>query len=66
MVIIPNHLVSSPQVFIGEGWHSIMQDVVNETNRSMIWFFVIYVLVVGILFSQLFIGIIVSTFQASI
>jgi len=58
--------VSSPQVFIGEGWHSIMQDVVNETNRSMIWFFVIYVLVVGILFSQLFIGIIVSTFQASI
>eukprot|EP00656_Telonema_subtile_P005720 TRINITY_DN12613_c0_g1_i4.p1 TRINITY_DN12613_c0_g1~~TRINITY_DN12613_c0_g1_i4.p1 ORF type:complete len:514 (-),score=147.79 TRINITY_DN12613_c0_g1_i4:183-1724(-) len=51
------------QVFIGEGWHSVMQDSVDRTNKALIWFFASYVLVVGVLFSNLFVGILINMFQ---
>ena len=47
----------------GEGWHGIMQEAVQATNKAYLWFFVFYVLIVSILFSNLFIGIIIQTFQ---
>jgi len=53
------------QVFVGEGWHSIMQGTVSKTNKFFTWFFIIYVLFVGVLFSQLFVGIIINTFGKS-
>ena len=40
-----------------------MQNAVQETNKAYLWLFVAYVLIVGILFSNLFIGIIIQTFQ---
>eukprot|EP00656_Telonema_subtile_P009800 TRINITY_DN1462_c0_g1_i5.p1 TRINITY_DN1462_c0_g1~~TRINITY_DN1462_c0_g1_i5.p1 ORF type:complete len:902 (-),score=302.47 TRINITY_DN1462_c0_g1_i5:287-2992(-) len=51
------------QIFVGEGWHSVMQLTVEETNKAYVYFFMVYVLIVGILFSNLFIGIIIQTFQ---
>jgi len=52
-------------VFIGEGWHSIMQEAAQETNTALLWFFALYVLSVGMLFSNLFVGIIITLFEES-
>ena len=48
------------QIFIGSGWHVIMNHAVDHTNRSLVWFFVSYVLGVGVLFSNLFVGIMIN------
>ena len=51
------------QVFMGAGWGDIMDEAVDATNKAVIWFFFTYVLIVGVLFSNLFVGILISTFQ---
>lgn len=51
------------QVFIGEGWHSIMQQALAQKSQVLCVFFVFYVLVVGTLFSNLFVGIVINIFQ---
>eukprot|EP00658_Telonema_sp_P-2_P019438 TRINITY_DN17678_c0_g1_i1.p1 TRINITY_DN17678_c0_g1~~TRINITY_DN17678_c0_g1_i1.p1 ORF type:complete len:825 (+),score=152.65 TRINITY_DN17678_c0_g1_i1:216-2690(+) len=51
------------QLFVGEGWHEVMQVTTEKSNDAYMWFFMGYVLVVGILFSNLFIGIIIQTYQ---
>eukprot|EP00656_Telonema_subtile_P054459 TRINITY_DN8156_c0_g1_i2.p1 TRINITY_DN8156_c0_g1~~TRINITY_DN8156_c0_g1_i2.p1 ORF type:complete len:1763 (+),score=358.35 TRINITY_DN8156_c0_g1_i2:99-5387(+) len=51
------------QVFIGEGWHGVMDEAVGKTNKALIWFFASYVLLVGVLFSNLFVGILLNMFQ---
>jgi len=51
------------QVFIGEGWHGIMEIAVNRTHKGMVWFFALYVLVVGVIFSNLFVGVLLNVFQ---
>jgi hypothetical protein len=40
-----------------------MQDAVDDTNKALIWFFAAYVLLVGVLFSNLFVGILINMFQ---
>lgn len=54
--------VAMYQVFIGEGWHSIMAESVNQTNNALTWFFAGYVLLVGVLLSNLFVGILLNMF----
>jgi len=51
------------QVFIGEGWHTIMQEATASTNKACIWFFAGYVLIVGIVFTNLFVGVLINEFQ---
>ena len=50
------------QIFIGSNWHSVMNHAVDHTNRSLVWFFVSYVLGVSVLFSNLFVGIMINMF----
>lgn len=52
------------QLFLGENWHEVMKEAVQDQHAA-IAFFVIYVLVVGILFSQLFVGVIIGTFHTA-
>ena len=40
-----------------------MDMAVDETNKALIWFFACYVLGVGVLFSNLFVGILIGMFQ---
>lgn len=49
------------QLFIGD-WQSVMVPIVNATNRGVVWFFVSYILVVSVLFTNLFIGIILRMY----
>eukprot|EP00658_Telonema_sp_P-2_P002606 TRINITY_DN10977_c0_g1_i8.p1 TRINITY_DN10977_c0_g1~~TRINITY_DN10977_c0_g1_i8.p1 ORF type:complete len:2009 (+),score=485.24 TRINITY_DN10977_c0_g1_i8:238-6264(+) len=56
-------LLAMFQVFIGEGWHGVMETAVDKTNKALIWFFAAYVLLVGVLFSNLFVGVLLSMFQ---
>eukprot|EP00658_Telonema_sp_P-2_P003548 TRINITY_DN11317_c0_g1_i9.p2 TRINITY_DN11317_c0_g1~~TRINITY_DN11317_c0_g1_i9.p2 ORF type:complete len:840 (-),score=189.07 TRINITY_DN11317_c0_g1_i9:413-2932(-) len=51
------------QVFVGEGWHEVMQVTTERSNDAYMWFFMVYVLVVGLLFSNLFMGIVIETYQ---
>jgi hypothetical protein len=51
------------QVFIGEGWHSIMQLATESTNKACTWFFAGYVLIVGVVFTNLFVGVLINEFQ---
>ena len=47
----------------GAGWSEIMKAVVAETSVAMYWFFVSYVFVVGVLFTQLLISILLDSFS---
>ena len=53
-------------VFIGGGRKGTMQHYISNTNTGMVWFFIIYVVLVGILFLNLFVGIIITLFQTSL
>ena len=55
-------------VFIGGGRKGTMQHYISNTNTGMVWFFIIYVVLVGILFLNIFIvvGIIITLFQTSL
>eukprot|EP00658_Telonema_sp_P-2_P003541 TRINITY_DN11317_c0_g1_i11.p1 TRINITY_DN11317_c0_g1~~TRINITY_DN11317_c0_g1_i11.p1 ORF type:complete len:1284 (-),score=233.84 TRINITY_DN11317_c0_g1_i11:85-3936(-) len=51
------------QVFVGEGWHEVMQVTTERSKHVYMCFFMVYVLTVGILFANLFMGIIIETYQ---
>lgn len=51
------------QMLVGEGWHEVMYATSYATNRLNAWFFIIYVFIVGVLFSQLFVGIIINMYS---
>lgn len=51
------------QVFMGAGWSDVMTASVIVTNKALVWFFVGFVLITSILFTQLFVGIIIGVFQ---
>jgi len=51
------------QLLVGEGWHEIMYSAVQVTNRMAAWFFCAYMFLVCIIFTQLFVGIIIEMFQ---
>merc|ERR1712159_362169 len=38
-------IITMFQIFIGPGWHQVMQHAVAETNKALVWFFVVYVLI---------------------
>ena len=44
------------QLFVGEGWHSVMIEAVDRTNKALVWFFVSYIVITGVLFTNLFMG----------
>merc|ERR1712070_524476 len=48
------------QVFLGANWSAVMHAVSNETSVAMIWFFISYFFLAGMLFTQLFIGILLN------
>jgi len=51
------------QIFIGAGWSVVMAEAVQHTSHTFNWFFVFYRFVVGVLFAQLTVGILLATFQ---
>eukprot|EP00656_Telonema_subtile_P054409 TRINITY_DN8131_c0_g1_i3.p1 TRINITY_DN8131_c0_g1~~TRINITY_DN8131_c0_g1_i3.p1 ORF type:complete len:695 (-),score=193.98 TRINITY_DN8131_c0_g1_i3:300-2384(-) len=50
------------QVFIGAGWSGITRAVVLEKYQAYDWFFLVYRLVLGVLFSNLVVGVLIGTF----
>ena len=55
--------LSMYQVFLGSSWYVILDTAVQSTNKALIWFFVSFVMIAGVLFSNLFVGILINTFQ---
>merc|ERR1712070_565350 len=56
-------MVTLFQLLVGEGWHDIMYSVGEATSHTYAWLFFAYMVVVSVLFTQLFIGIIVEAFE---
>eukprot|EP00656_Telonema_subtile_P056139 TRINITY_DN8907_c0_g3_i2.p1 TRINITY_DN8907_c0_g3~~TRINITY_DN8907_c0_g3_i2.p1 ORF type:complete len:1428 (-),score=417.88 TRINITY_DN8907_c0_g3_i2:60-4343(-) len=52
------------QVGIGTGWHEVMDNAVDQTYEVYNFFFLLYVVLVGVLFTNLVVGILVNVFQA--
>ena len=52
------------QIFIGANWSDFMQVTSQQTNKATEWFFVSFVFLVSVVFTQLFVGILISTFGA--
>jgi len=50
------------QIFVGAGWSVVMSAAVEETSRTYNWFFLFYRFVVGVLFAELIVGILIATF----
>jgi len=59
-------ILTMSQVWLGAEWNILMDLAAKRTSRMVYFFFILYYLMVGVLFSQLFIGIIVSIFQRSV
>jgi len=51
------------QLFIGEGWHDIMFNCMTATNSAALYYFVSYVVLVTLLFGNLFLGVIIDVYQ---
>lgn len=58
-------LITMYQLLVGEGWHEVMLWTEGYTYKIVWFYFVIYTMIVVILFSQLFIGIMIQMFQAT-
>ena len=52
------------QVFLGDGWSAIMDGAERETYETYGWFFLAYRLLVGVLFSNLLMGVLLGEFAA--
>jgi two pore calcium channel protein, plant len=53
------------QLLIGEGWHEVMYAAIRTTNSFGIsWFFISFILIVTVLITNLFIGIVLDSFQS--
>jgi len=51
------------QLFIGEGWHDIMYSTVEKTDITAIYFFISYIILVTILFGNLFLGVLIDVYH---
>jgi len=51
------------QLLLGEGWHEVMYAVANKTVWMSAWYFIAYIFLVTILFTQLFVGFIIEKFS---
>merc|ERR1712159_197012 len=52
-------------IFFGPGWYYFMFTAVKRYSLLVMWFFIFYFFVVGVLFGQLIIGIILGVFLDS-
>jgi len=57
-----NAMITLFQIFIGTKWQTIMYAAVLTTSWSSLWYFVSFVVLVTLLFSNLFIGVILAVF----
>lgn len=53
------------QMLVGEGWHEIMYATTDAYAQVYQWIFFIYILMVSVVFTQLFIGLIVEMFDGT-
>jgi len=51
------------QLFIGEGWHDIMKAAVAATDQSVMYLFVTYIILVTMLFGNLFLGVVIDLYN---
>jgi len=51
------------QLFIGEGWHDIMYAAIAATDTTACWHFIMYQLIVGILFGNLILGVVIDVYN---
>jgi hypothetical protein len=59
-------MLTMHQVFLGEGWNGLMADIyASNLNPAIFVFFMVFYLAMGILFTQLFAGIIINLFLQS-
>merc|ERR1712086_655471 len=59
-------LLTMHQVFLGEGWNQMMGDAhASNQNPAVYVFFILFYLIMAILFTQLFAGIIINLFLRS-
>jgi len=61
---IENSMLILGQMLIGEGWHEIMYNTIDAEADVWIWAFFLYVMVISVLFSQLFVGFIIEMFDS--
>ena len=58
-----NTCLTMYQIFLGASWSGIMDAAVRQTYQAYTYFFICYRLIVGVLFSQLIVGILIGVFQ---
>jgi len=51
-------------LFIGD-WNDIVAPMVRQTNKDTIWFYICYIIIVGILFVNLIVGIILNMYDTA-
>jgi len=49
------------QLWVGEGWHSLMYTIISTTNLTSSLYFVAYIVLVGLVVSNVFIAILLNT-----
>jgi hypothetical protein len=52
------------QLFVGTHWQQVMYASIMATSWSVTWYFVTYVVIVTLLFSNLFVGVILAIFES--
>ena len=63
---LADSLLTMHQVFLGEGWNQMMGDAhASNLNPAVYVFFIVFYLIMAILFTQLFAGIIINLFLRS-
>ena len=51
------------QLFVGEGWHGVLYSASNATTEAARFWFMFYTLIVTMLYSELFVGVVISLYQ---
>eukprot|EP01083_Nonionella_stella_P271926 921913_1 len=60
---LPRTMVTLLQLMIGEGWHEVMYNAILATDFSKAWYFITFIILVHVLFINLFIGLVLSIFS---
>lgn len=64
---LSNALLTLFQLLVGEGWHEVMYAAIRTTSGFAIsWYFISFVIIVTLLFTNVFIGIVLDAFQENI
>ena len=50
------------RLFVGEGWHDILYSASDSTTEAARFWFIGYIFIVGMLYSELFVGVIISLY----